>query len=132
MTRHEGEQGFTLVEVLVALVILALAAGAFFQIMNGSTGALRQSLLARNALTLAQSTLAAVGHTIGVRPGHQAGSFHGQDWTVDIGDQLADLPPAMRLGAYPVRVTVHWQDARGRQFLVLDSVRLGPEQTPPP
>jgi type II secretory pathway pseudopilin PulG len=71
--RHCGEQGFALLEILVAFVILALGLAA---ILAGVVTAMRsdgKTETSRGALRLAQSRLEAAGVTEALVPGHREG-----------------------------------------------------------
>jgi general secretion pathway protein I len=71
--RRRGEQGFALLEILVAFVVLALGLGAIFV---GITIAMRSDAKAqtsRGALRVAQSRLAAAGVIEALVPGHREG-----------------------------------------------------------
>ena len=126
-----NDRGFTLVEVLVALLILALAAGAAFRLISDSHAQLARSQMEQEALMLANATLAGIGHVMAVQPGHLAGTQGDLAWTVDIGNQLDDPPPAEGFSAYPVHVAITWRNDRGPQALTLESVRLGHQSIGP-
>lgn len=117
--------GFTLLEVLVALIVLALLLGAFAQIMQ--TG-LRQSrtVEARTTATmLAQSRLAAVGIELPLAVGEAWGETEdGLAWRTAI--ELVEPPTESQpLAAYAVQVTVAWSPAPGDQ-VTLTTLRIGP------
>lgn len=67
--RKEGRRGFTLIEVLVAFVILALALGAMLPALSGSLRGTRTSSETLVATAFAQSLLAGVGVDGGVAEG---------------------------------------------------------------
>lgn len=131
MSSPRGDAGFTLIEVLVALTILALAAGFAFSALSSGMLAIERAHAAQDAVLTGQSLLARLGHDIEIKPSHLTGTAEGRDWQVDIGASLADPPPAAGLAAFPVSVVIHWQDDRGRQTLRLDSNRLGPAPVTP-
>jgi general secretion pathway protein I len=127
MRRHPDRgsiNGFTLLEVLVALVIFALAFGVLAQIMQ--TG-LRQSGAARSiaaATLLAQSELARVGPEIPLQPGRVDGETEdGVHWRTEV--ELIDWPSEHQsLATYEVQVTVTWGPAPADQ-LTLTTLRIG-------
>ena len=131
MSRQRADDGFTLIEALVALTILALAAGTGFKVLSDGARRLERSKAAQSAVVLGDSILARVGPDFAVRPSHWAGVADDQSWVLDIGNGLADPPAAAGLAAFPVRVAVRWADDRGRRELVLETVRLGPESETP-
>ena len=122
--------GFTLIEVLVALVILAIAAGFAFNTASDSFAQLSQADMEEQAVTVAETTLARLGHDVSVQPGHSAGEQRKLRWRVEIGTALTEPAPADGLAAYPVTILVEWQaNTASRQFQ-LHSVVLGPEAKP--
>jgi general secretion pathway protein I len=124
--RHErgSNNGFTLLEILVALVIFALAFGVLAQIIQ--TG-LRQSAGARslNAATLlAQSELARVGVEVPLRAGPTDGETEsGMRWHTEV--ELIEQPSEdQSLATYQVQVTVTWGPSPTEQ-LTLTTLRAG-------
>src|SRR5262245_2599542 len=107
--------GFTLLEVLVALLCFALMFGILAQIMR--TG-LRQSAAAETAALatmLARSQLARVGVELPLEPGEVEGEVDGIRWRTAI--QLAEpLGAASEIGTYLVDVTIVWGEAETEQL----------------
>jgi general secretion pathway protein I len=124
-----GEKGFTLLEVLVAFVIAALALGGLFR---GTLSGLRIAQVAgqyEEAVTRAQSHLAALtagGLTTGDRQGEDGNGFH---WRVRV--TPVDLADAGSSALYAVYVSISWVDGT-RRSVELDSERIGvaPRQGP--
>ena len=117
--------GFTLLEVLVALVIFALSFGVLAQIMQ--TG-LRQSTVAEStvaATSLARSQLARVGTELPLEVGETEGEAEdGMRWHTAI--QLAGPPDEdLRIASYEVQVTVSWGAGAAEQ-VTLTTLRIGP------
>jgi general secretion pathway protein I len=113
--------GFTLIEVVVAFVLLALVLGVSFEIFT--TGFARTALLEdqSRALLVAQSRLAAAG----VEENLKEGETHGESedrrfqWTVvikrsDEGSQPGKPAPSV-YQLYRIDVTVTWQGADDRR-----------------
>jgi general secretion pathway protein I len=123
------ERGFTLLEVLVAFVIAALALGVLFR---GTLGGLRTAQVAgryEEAVTRAQSHLAALtagGLTPGDRQGDDGNGFH---WRVRVAP--VGLAGAGASALYAVGVSISWMDG-SRRSVELDSERIGlaPRQGP--
>jgi general secretion pathway protein I len=122
---HASSSGFTLLEVLVALVIFALAFGVLAQIMQ--TG-LRQSAGAQSvtgATLLARSELARVGVEMPLQVGRAEGETEdGMRWQTEI--EVVEGPDEdQSLALYQVQVTVDW-GASSAQQLSLTTLRTGP------
>lgn len=138
------EQGFTLLEVLVAFAIAALALSVLFQ---GAIAGLRSAGVAgryEEALSRARSHLAALGESLS--PMDMQGDYGGTSsdehdnrpdssyhWHVRVspltstvrgGDVIGGLP-AIRTTLYQVSVAVSWQDGSNTRTVELDSERLG-------
>ena len=127
MPRHhepQNKHGFTLVEILVALMIFALAFGLLAQIMQ--TG-LRQSTGSRSmaaATFLAKSEVARVGVEVPLQVGHLDGETeYGMGWRTEI--ELIEGPSEHQgLATYQVQVTVTWGASPAEQ-LTLTTLRIG-------
>jgi general secretion pathway protein I len=118
--------GFTLLEVLVALAIVALGIGLAYPRLSDALGAIARAHDDTTATMVAQSTLERVGHDIALADGTATGrSTDGFDWQVDIaaynGDQLPRTGP---LRGYLVRVTVAWTENNRRRQTSLTTLRL--------
>ena len=120
---HErgSNNGFTLLEILVALVIFALAFGVLAQIMQ--TG-LRQSAVARSlaaATLVARSELARVGVEVPLQAA-DGETEDGMRWHTDV--ELIEAPNEHQsLGTYQVQVTVTWGPSPADQ-LTLTTLRV--------
>lgn len=120
------ERGFTLLEVLVAFAILAVAATVLMNVFSQGT---RQAALAADygrAAELAESKLAALGIEIPLEPGEQRGQFaDGFAWTASV--QPYEEPdvafdPDAPLRPWLVSVTVSFDHAR--RAVTLATLRL--------
>jgi general secretion pathway protein I len=121
--------GFTLIEVLVALAILAITFGFGFRALSGGFDRLNRDQRSANALLLAQSTLARVGYDIALEDGAVDGRTpDGFAWrieTVPYGD-TQDLLPGRLIG-HRVNVTIAWSERHQRREVRLTSLLLGPK-----
>lgn len=81
--RRTRVQGFTLIEIVAALVLFALAIGVFMQMTGNSMKATRQAKAYSTAALHAQSLLDAVGHGEELEEGQDSGRFDdGYEWTL--------------------------------------------------
>lgn len=118
-----AEQGFSLLETVIALVILALALTTLFQAYGDGLRAIDAGNRHGEARLLAQSLLAEIDDD--VRPGTRQGAGDGLTWQLDIkpatGDQASGGDKA-KWRLYEVVATVRWSRSRR---IVLRTLRLG-------
>lgn len=79
-------QGFSLIEVMIAFVLLAVALGILVAILGGGLAQVRQADQATGATLLAESLLAEVGVLTPIEPGIRQGeSADGRyRWTLEV------------------------------------------------
>lgn len=129
--RDVKQQGFTLLEVLVAFVILAMMLGV---IMNLNSLALNTTARASDreqALLLAQSQLDRVLASRELKPGTQSGRFDDDrfQWELQVSRfEFPNRPVTEALNApepYEIELSVRWaQNNRQGQSLTLRTLRL--------
>lgn len=138
-----GDAGFTLIEVLVALVIVGLTLAALASVFGSGLLGQRAAGAAETALALAQEKLAAAGVAKPLRRGESDGVFAGRyAWRVAVAKyrdkaenkEGFDAPRLPNLRLYRVAVTVTWRQGRRAKTLRLATLRLGPrsEDLPAP
>lgn len=120
----------TLIEVLVAFVILSLSMGVIMQIFFGGMRNARLAEGYSRAVFLAESKLAAVGIEQPLISGETAGEFKPDlSWRVIVtpsDDPDTSVPLATPVQLYQVRVVVKWSDEGRARQVELGSLRLGP------
>lgn len=126
--RRVGEGGFSLLEMVVAISILALALAALYQASSGATRNVRIDEKYAYATELARSLLAdnASVPLGGVSSqGETAGGF---SWRVNarpVDLRRSSLPPG---SLQEIEVDVSWLDGQKRRQVILNSVVEGYER----
>lgn len=126
--------GFSLLEILVAFVILAIAMGVLMRIFSTSMRNVDAAERYAEATLLAESRLASVGSTIPLNEGETTGEV-GKDyrWRVrvarDAAEDMGRAGAGTLFGLYRVEVTVSWGGADGKPRAVqLATLRTGASQ----
>ena len=125
-------RGMTLIEVLVAFVVLSLTMAVTMQIFSGGMRNARLADTYSRAVFLAESKLAAVGIEQPLTPAESNGQV-GSDfrWRVVVGpydDSGAADRLSLPVRLYQVRVRVNWNESGRERQIELASLRLGPKQ----
>jgi general secretion pathway protein I len=126
------ERGFTLIEVIIAFALLALALTLLLGTLSGSAREVRWSADAGRAALHAQSLLDQTGVGESLQPGTRDGEFEDgrYRWTLriepyaDPSQRIRDTvdPAAARL--LRLALTMEWGDGGPRQRLELQTLRL--------
>jgi len=126
MARNKAAQaGFTLLEVLVALLLLAAVLAPAYQLLSGGGRAVLAAERRAGALAIAEAQITSLGVERRLAAGRFTGQAEGWRWVVRITPRTD--PPfdrAADLGMAAFRVTVSVADGRG-PVLDLDTTRLG-------
>jgi general secretion pathway protein I len=124
--------GFTLLEVLVALVVAGLAMSAIVGVFGNSLAGHAVVSDAETALALAEEKLALAGAAAPLRPGSDKGVFADRfAWQTTVsryadgGDGKQTGQPKASEPLYRIAVDVAWQDGRRSRQLALSTLRLG-------
>lgn len=119
---HETEEGFTLIEVLVALTILSIGLAALFGAFSQSMASAREAQLSMRARMLAQGALERSMVAGTLQPGVQQGtSSDGLSWRVEI---ARDTASGSTLQPVRVAVTVSWSAGGLPHNLTLSGLRF--------
>jgi general secretion pathway protein I len=124
-------RGFTLIEILVALVILTVALGALLQLFSTGMRSASSAEARTIAVLLAQSRLAALGVETPLEPGESDGAWDERyRWTatIDAYEDEATIADEDAAGLVPFRVsvTVSWDEPPRGGSVTLTSLRLAP------
>jgi general secretion pathway protein I len=121
-TPNTSEAGLTLLEVIVALAILALGLAALFDSIGLGTDTALIAGQQRAAASAAQSLLAELGRTRPIVDGRSDGIFAtGQRWQLDL-EPLATSPGPLQ--GHSAALTVSWDDDGRTRALVFDTLVL--------
>ena len=140
---RSGDRGFTLLEVLVAFVIAALALGELFSVAASDLHSVAVAGRVEEAVSRARSHLAATGLdgalVAGEQQGEDGGGYH---WAVRVAQLAAAAPPASgpamgapqgaRAALYLVTASVSWQEGGQARSVHLTTERVAPAAPPRP
>ena len=122
-----AQAGFTLLEVLVAFAILAVAMTAVLQAFGGGLDAARRTDAAALSLAQARSLLERIGTELPVQPGVSEGGAGETRWEIRIAKRKSALDAAKHLerpyALFDVTVTV---TGPGSAPVSLATVRIAP------
>jgi general secretion pathway protein I len=122
----------TLIEVLVAFIVLSVTMAVIMQIFSGGMRNARLAESYSRAVLLAESRMAAVGLERPLALGEESGQVgYDMQWRVSVSpaeEEATTNTQLMPVRLYRVRVTAAWgEDGRQRQ-VELVTLRLGPRQ----
>ncbi|CAA6805172.1 MAG: General secretion pathway protein I [uncultured Thiotrichaceae bacterium] len=127
---YQSSQGFSLLEILVAFVMMSLVVGTLLQLFGSSMRNVALSEEYSFAIQIAESRLQSVGTEIKVEQGTERGSEEGTPYSwvvemepVELNEDQDDF--SLSVQPYRVSVIVAWgSDGKKRQF-ALSSLRFG-------
>jgi general secretion pathway protein I len=126
--RAERQSGFSLLEVLVAFVLLSTVVTLLLQVFAGGLRNLKVADEYSVAVVLAESRIAEVGRVVPLEPGDTGGEWKGFRWRTSIQEfEVPELAPGVS-GPPPlfsVSVTVSWGEGRAARSFRLDTLRAG-------
>ena len=128
--------GFTLLEVVVALAIAALALVGLFQAGSGGLFAVDTAARTLEAVQRAQSHLAAVGRDAALMQGEftddDGGGYRWRLRVRPLATRETPTPDASTAAPatlYDIEVAILWTGQNGDRSVVLKTLRLGPQAT---
>lgn len=129
MNRRYLEQGFTLIEVLVALTILSISMAVLLGVFSDSLSRMRANETRTIAASLAKSLLAEAGVSRPLDIGDETGTFaNGYRWRVHVEPYGSDADR----NAWPVTVLLVtvavWDEGEPPKSMELATLRLAPKE----
>ncbi|MEP1471525.1 MAG: prepilin-type N-terminal cleavage/methylation domain-containing protein [Halieaceae bacterium] len=122
---RRGTQGFSLLEMMVAITILSLSLGVMYQAVSGATRNVRADEKYAFGVELARSLLAQniMVPRAGVsKRGETSGGYRWEVNTSPIDAQVRGLQGG---SLQEIEIMVAWNDGRGTKEFILDSVVEG-------
>ena len=117
--------GFSLIEVLVALTILALAMGSLLGIFSAAARNVSVAMQTQQALAVAQNQMELLDGIGNYQPHFEDGVYGDRfHWTVRIEAVVSNDRIIRTLRPVRVSVDVDWQDGSRRRSLALHTTRL--------
>ena len=123
-SKRRQEAGFSLLETLIALVILAFSLAALFEAYGDGLRAIGAGNRHGEARLLAQSVLADIEDD--VRPGKQQGQQGNLSWQLEIKPATGELVTSdakAKWALFEIITTIRWSPSRR---IVVRTLRLGP------
>ncbi|QMU60533.1 MAG: prepilin-type N-terminal cleavage/methylation domain-containing protein [Gammaproteobacteria bacterium] len=126
-TKYRREGGFTLLETLVALSVLAISLGVVYQVFSS---ALQSSTLADDyaqASMYADSHLAEIGKKVHLLPGVTEGAYNKRyRWKLEVQplDGSSSRSIVETVKRYQVVLNIYWQARRGQRSIRATTFRL--------
>jgi general secretion pathway protein I len=131
-------RGFSLLEVLVAFVILGLVLGVLMEIFSSGLRNVGRATESQRAVLLAQSKLASVGIETALREGESNGDFDGgfrwqlsikpfkesQESQAEFVDPSGVIAPILPVTLLEVEVRVLWGGSEPPRMISLKTLRM--------
>lgn len=131
MTRRRHQHGFTLLEVIAAIMLLAIAFTALMQVAGASIGLTQNAVAHSQAAMWARSKLDSAFVTTPVQVGHSTGQFDRQfAWQLDVTPWSSagtpEAPAALQL--YQLDLNVAWGPSSHPRSAHFRTLRLAAAQ----
>jgi len=121
------QRGFSLLEVIAAMLLLAIAFAALMKVAGGAIELSSNAAAHDEAALRARSLLDSAFVAEPLAPGSSSGSFDKRyRWTLDVTPwQAPDATPGGTMQLYRLDLTVRWGSTRHPQVAHFDTLRLG-------
>ncbi len=135
MQTNNKQQGFSLLEILIAFAILAISLTILLKIFSAGTNTAIVAEEYTTAVQIAESLMTQVGVVTRIQPGETSGDENERyHWRIFITPYLPDPNlvdiKQLKLLMYQVVVTVSWSDGgNGERQLELSTLKLGTEES---
>lgn len=125
--------GFSLLELLVAFVIMAFSLGMLYQASGGTVRSIGDTEQQMRATVLAESLLNSRS-SVAPEGWNETGESAGLSWRVNSAAFLTDVDPAKAPALQRVMIVVGWSGRNGPRELELSTLlpQSKPAQGPPP
>lgn len=131
---RSASRGFSLIEVLVAFVVLSLALSVLMRIFSGGTHNAALASDYSHAVLLAETKLAAAGVDTPLQEGVATGNADERyRWQTSVRmlPATAETPAASSpVGLFEVEARILWQDGGKERVVALNTLRVAPVGTP--
>ncbi len=119
------DHGFTLIEVLVALIIFGIAFGVIAAIFQTSLLQAAKAEILMDATAIAEQQIGRFGHEVSLAVGQSAGlADEGLAWQTKV-TLAAPLQEGSDIALYRISVDVSSSEGE-RHYLTLQTLRIGP------
>lgn len=120
--RRRGQQGLTLLELLVAFAIMALAMGMLYRAMGGSARSVADVDRYQRAVVLAQSLLA-LRDAVPEQGWNQSGESAGYQWRIASAPYPTDVKGPNIPPLHEVNIVISWSDGTRTRTFELSTLR---------
>lgn len=133
MRRAARQRGFSLLEVIAAMLLLAIAFAALMKVAGGAIQLSRNAAAHDEAALHARSLLDSAFVMEPLAPGSSSGTFDKRyRWTLDVTPwQVPGAAPDNAVQLYRLALTVRWGSTAHPQVARFDTLRLGRPPAPP-
>lgn len=133
MRRASRQRGFSLLEVIAAMLLLAIAFAALMKVAGGAIELSQNAAAHDEAALRARSLLDSAFIAEPLVSGSSSGRFDERyRWTLDVTPwPVPDASPSSAMQMYRLDLTVQWGSSKHPQVAHFDTLRLGRPQAPP-